>query len=104
MQCNVAAHAVVASHGAWLPVQPYPQHFLILDATSLKPHFSQPFNRMAEVAGLVIGGISLAAIFDQCITIIKYVDSGKDCNEDYQDAALMLTLLGGRLNRWERTL
>ena len=59
---------------------------------------------MAEVAGLVIGGISLAAIFDQCITIIKYVDAGKQCRDDCQDATLMLTLIGGRLNRWERTI
>lgn len=57
---------------------------------------------MAEVVGLVIGGVSLAALFDQCISIIKYADSGIHCGEAYQDAALMITLLGGRLSRWER--
>lgn len=59
---------------------------------------------MAEIAGLVIGGISLAAIFDQCLSIIKYVDAGRLCQDDFQDIALMLTLIGGRLNRWERTI
>lgn len=59
---------------------------------------------MAEVVGLVIGGISLAALIDQCISIIKHVDSGASCSEAYQDEALMLTLIGGRLNRWERSL
>ncbi|KAK5673668.1 hypothetical protein LTR17_027903 [Elasticomyces elasticus] len=58
---------------------------------------------MAEIVGLVIGGASLSALFDQCLSIINYVDSGMHCSDAYQDAALMLTLLGGRLSRWERT-
>lgn len=48
--------------------------------------------KMAEVAGLVVGGVSLAALFDQCISIINYVDSGIHCGDAYQDAALMLAL------------
>ena len=57
---------------------------------------------MAEVAGLIVGGVSLSALFDQCMNIIHYVDSGRHCGDAQQDAALMLTLLGGRLSRWER--
>lgn len=56
---------------------------------------------MAEIAGLVIGGVSLSALFDQCISIINYVESGMHCGDAYQDAALMITLLGGRLDRWK---
>lgn len=58
---------------------------------------------MGEMAGLVVGGVALASLFDQCMNIFNYVDSGIHCSDEYQDAALMLTLLGGRLSRWERT-
>ena len=58
---------------------------------------------MAEVAGLVIGGISLVAMFESCMNIFDYVDSGRNFTTGYQDAALDITMLGARLARWERT-
>lgn len=39
--------------------------------------------KMAELAGLIIGGISLTALFDQCISIISHVSSGMHCSDVY---------------------
>lgn len=72
------------------------------DAFSAQGSTLRLVKNMAEIAGLIIGGVSLSALFDQCISIINHVDSGMHCGDAYQDAALMLTLLGGCLGRWER--
>lgn len=56
---------------------------------------------MAEAAGLVIGGIGLAGIFDICMNTFARLDAGKNCSKDYQEAALHIALLGARLRRWE---
>jgi hypothetical protein len=56
---------------------------------------------MAEVAGLAIGGVALASLFDTCMRTFKRINAGKNCGRDYQEAALKITLLGNRLSRWE---
>lgn len=56
---------------------------------------------MAEVAGLAIGGVALASLFDTCMRTFERIDAGKNCGRDYQEAALKITLLGNRLSRWE---
>lgn len=56
---------------------------------------------MAEVAGLVIGGVSLLASFDACMTTFNRLDTGRNCSRDYQHAAVDLALLAERLERWE---
>lgn len=56
---------------------------------------------MAETAGLVVGGIALASLFESCMTIFDRLDAGKNCAQDYQEDALKITLLGSRLRRWE---
>jgi hypothetical protein len=56
---------------------------------------------MAEVAGLVVGGVALASLFESCMLTFDLIDAGKNCSRDYQEAALIITLLGSRLRRWE---
>jgi hypothetical protein len=58
---------------------------------------------MTEVAGLVVGGIALASLFDSCMNTFERLDAGKNCSRDYQEDALIITLLGSRLRRWEET-
>jgi hypothetical protein len=58
---------------------------------------------MAEVAGLVVGGVALASLFDSCMNTFERLDAGKNCSRDYQEDALIITLLGSRLRRWEET-
>lgn len=58
---------------------------------------------MAELAGLVIGGVALASLFDTCMNTFAHLDAGKNCGRDYQEAALKISLLGARLGRWEET-
>lgn len=58
---------------------------------------------MAELAGLVVGGVALASLFETCMDTFDLIDAGKNCSRDYQEAALVITLLGSRLRRWEET-
>lgn len=55
---------------------------------------------MAEVAGLVIGGISMAALVDGCMKTFDRIESARTYGRDYQKAALRLSLLQLRLSRW----
>lgn len=57
---------------------------------------------MAEaVAGLAVGSVGLFGLVNQSITIIKSVEAGIHCSEAARNAALLLTLLGYRLDRWK---
>lgn len=58
---------------------------------------------MAEIAGLVVGGVALASLFDTCMNTLERLDAGRNCGEDYQEAALKVVLLGARLRRWEES-
>jgi len=58
---------------------------------------------MAEVAGLVVGGVALASLFETCMLTFDRLDAGRNCSRDYQEDALIITLLGSRLRRWEET-
>jgi hypothetical protein len=60
----------------------------------------KPYTNMAEVAGLVIGGVGLAALFDTCMSTFEYVDTGRKYGVDYQKAALKVSVLELRLSRW----
>lgn len=53
-----------------------------------------------EVAGIVIGGVGLAALFDSCMSAFQYIDTGKKYGADYQKAALKIAVLELRLSRW----
>jgi len=37
---------------------------------------------MAEVAGLAIGGVALASLFDTCMRTFERIDAGKNCGRD----------------------
>lgn len=51
-----------------------------------------------EAAGLAIGGIALSSLFEQCLSLIDRIDSGRNCSKSYQDLALQMTFLGARLD------
>ncbi|KAK4215151.1 putative heterokaryon incompatibility protein [Rhypophila decipiens] len=53
-----------------------------------------------EVAGLVIGTISLATLFESVITSLERIHIGKNFGENYESYALQLEVLKLRLNRW----
>lgn len=59
---------------------------------------------MAEVAGLVIGGISMAALVDGCMRTFDRIESARTYGRDYQRAALRLGLLQLRLSRWRESV
>lgn len=59
---------------------------------------------MAEVAGLVIGGIGLAATFDTAVNAFDRVETGKAYGRDYQEASLSIATLQLRLVRWRNTV
>lgn len=56
--------------------------------------------RMAEVAGLVIGAVSLAATFTTCVDCFEYVQLGRNFGKDYQRSLLKLDIAKLRLSRW----
>ncbi|KAK6430616.1 hypothetical protein LTR95_013226 [Oleoguttula sp. CCFEE 5521] len=58
---------------------------------------------MAEIAGLVIGGVALAGLVDSSLNLMSRVSSGRAFESAYQDAALEITMLSARLARWEKT-
>lgn len=53
-----------------------------------------------EVAGVAIGGVGLAALFDTCMNIFEHIDNGRKHGVDYQKATLKVSVLGSRLLRW----
>lgn len=55
-----------------------------------------------EVAGVVIGGVGLAALFDSCMNTLEYVDVGRKYGSDYQKDALKISVLELRLARWKQ--
>ena len=59
---------------------------------------------MAEVAGLVIGGVSLVALFETAMTAFDYIEVGATHGQAYNRHVLKERLLKLRLSRWERTV
>lgn len=57
-----------------------------------------------ETAGLVIGGVGLAALFDTCMTAFEYIDASRTYGKDYQKTVLKLATLELRLSRWGSTV
>ncbi|VBB77138.1 Putative heterokaryon incompatibility protein [Podospora comata] len=55
---------------------------------------------MAEVAGLVIGAISLASLFDSVVNNFDRVQVGREFGETYRRYLLQLEVLRLRLHRW----
>ncbi|KAF2229458.1 hypothetical protein EV356DRAFT_571130 [Viridothelium virens] len=59
---------------------------------------------MAETAGLVIGAVSLTAIFTTCVDCFEYVQLGRSFGKDYQRSLLKLDIAKLRLSRWANTV
>jgi hypothetical protein len=59
---------------------------------------------MAETAGLVIGAVSLTAIFTACVDCFEYVQLGRNFGKDYQRSLLKLDIAKLRLSRWADTV
>jgi hypothetical protein len=55
---------------------------------------------MAEVAGLVLGGISLAAMFTTCMDCFEYVQIGRQFGDRYGRCLLQIKVLKLRLSEW----
>ncbi|TGO62729.1 hypothetical protein BOTNAR_0109g00050 [Botryotinia narcissicola] len=53
-----------------------------------------------ETAGLVIGGISLASLFNACVDSFRLVQIAKDAGIDFETCTIQLDLLQLRLTRW----
>jgi len=47
--------------------------------------------------------VALASLFETCMLTFDRLDAGRNCSRDYQEDALIITLLGSRLRRWEET-
>lgn len=55
---------------------------------------------MAETAGLIIGAVSLTAIFTTCVDCFEYIQLGRNFGKDYQRSLLKLDIAKLRLSRW----
>ncbi|ETN39748.1 uncharacterized protein HMPREF1541_05974 [Cyphellophora europaea CBS 101466] len=55
---------------------------------------------MAEVTGLVVGTIGLAALFQTCVELFDCFELGRNYASDYQLACTKLDLLQARLSHW----
>jgi Prion-inhibition and propagation len=55
---------------------------------------------MADLAGAVIGGVALAALFASCVECFDYVQLGRKFGSDYETSQLKLDLVKLRLSRW----
>ena len=53
-----------------------------------------------ETAGLVIGSLSLASLFETCMKCFDYIDTGKQYGEDYQRFAMSLRSIELHMSRW----
>jgi len=53
-----------------------------------------------EVAGVVIGSVSLAALLETCMSCFDYIDTGQKYGKDYQKFAIAMRGLELRLSRW----
>lgn len=55
---------------------------------------------MAEMAGLALSGVALAALFSTCIEFLEYFEHGKNCTKDVRLALTKLGLMKKRLYQW----
>ncbi|KAJ0267863.1 hypothetical protein COL940_013957 [Colletotrichum noveboracense] len=57
-----------------------------------------------EVAGLAIGGVSLAAMFTTAVDCFEYIQIGRQFGKGFQTAVLKLDVIRLRLSRWARAI
>ena len=59
---------------------------------------------MADLAGVVIGGVALASLFTTCVDCFEYIQLGRDFGKNYQRSQLQLTTVQLRLLRWGQSV
>ncbi|KAI1737976.1 prion-inhibition and propagation-domain-containing protein [Xylaria scruposa] len=55
---------------------------------------------MAEAFGVVAGALSVAALFNNCVTTFEYIQLGRHFGTDYKRYQLKLDIAKTRLSRW----
>ena len=64
------------------------------------PPYPWAQSRMAETAGLVVGGVALASLFSACVDCFEYVQLGRNFGNSHQKCLLKLDVVRLRLSRW----
>lgn len=55
---------------------------------------------MAEAAGLALGVVALASLFNSCVEFLEYLDSGRDHAHEFHLACTKVSILHQRLRLW----
>jgi hypothetical protein len=55
---------------------------------------------MAEVFGVVVGALNVAALFNNCVDCFEFVQLGRRFGRDYERCQLRLDIARARLGRW----
>ncbi|KAI9739998.1 MAG: hypothetical protein M1818_005054 [Claussenomyces sp. TS43310] len=55
---------------------------------------------MADLAGLVVGGVALASLFNTCVQNFEYIQLGRSFGADYEKCLLRLDVARLRFTRW----
>lgn len=53
-----------------------------------------------EFLGATACGISVAAVFNNCVTCFEYIQRGRHFSDDFERCQLKLDIARGRLARW----
>ena len=59
---------------------------------------------MAETAGLVIGAVSLASLFTDCVDCFNYIRIGQALEDDFPIYQTELDVLQLRFSRWAQAV
>ncbi|KAH8789967.1 prion-inhibition and propagation-domain-containing protein [Hyaloscypha sp. PMI_1271] len=59
---------------------------------------------MAEIAGLVVGGVALASLFSTCVECFDDIELARQYSKDYEIFVTKVDLLRTRLDLWGRTV
>ena len=59
---------------------------------------------MAETAGLVVGVVALAGLFNTTVECFEFVQLGRNFGKDFQTSQLKLDNARLRLSRWGKSL
>lgn len=59
---------------------------------------------MAEAAGLVVGVVALAGLFNNTIECFEFIQLGRTFGKDFQKSQLKLDTARLRLSRWGKSL
>jgi len=59
---------------------------------------------MAEIAGLVVGGVALASLFSTCVECFEDIEFARQYASDYEVSVIQIDLLKTRLDLWGRTV